>query len=72
MGTISNCSNSHSLHYHKVNVFDEQNKTKSRDKAKVENILEIPKADRPNWSVDDINREIENNAKNFRLRSKMG
>ena len=52
----------HSLHYHKVNVFDEQSKIKLRDKAKVENILEIPKADRPNWSVEDINREIENNA----------
>ena len=52
----------HSLHYHEVNVFDEQKKIKSRDKAKVENILEIPKADRPNWSLEDINREIENNA----------
>ena len=52
----------HSLHYHKVNVFAEQEKMKTREKAKVENILEIPKADRPNWSVDDINRELENNA----------
>ena len=52
----------HSLHYHKVNVFDEQDKIRSRNKAKVENILEIPKADRPNWSVEDVNREIENNA----------
>ena len=52
----------HSLHYHKVNVFDEQNKIRLRDKAKVENILEIPKADRPNWSIEDINRELENNA----------
>ncbi len=52
----------HSLHYHKINVFDEQDKIKSREIAKVENILEIPKADRPNWSVEDINREIENNA----------
>ena len=52
----------HSLHYHKVNVFEEQDKIKSRVKAKVENILEIPIADRPNWSVEDINREIENNA----------
>ena len=52
----------HSLHYHKVNVFDEQNKIRSRDKAKIENILEIPKADRPNWSIEDINRELENNA----------
>ncbi len=52
----------HSLHYHKINVFNEQKKIKSREKAKVENILEIPKADRPNWSVEDINRELENNA----------
>ena len=52
----------HSIHYHKVNVFDEQNKIKSRNKARVEDILEIPKADRPNWSIEDINRELENNA----------
>ena len=52
----------HSMHYHKVNVFDEQNKIKSRSKAKLEDILEIPKADRPNWALDDINRELENNA----------
>ena len=52
----------HSIHYHKVDVFKEQDKIKSRGKAKIEDILEIPKADRPNWSVDDINRELENNA----------
>ncbi len=52
----------HSMHYHRVNVFDEQTKIKSRSKAKLENILEIPKADRPNWAIDDINRELENNA----------
>ena len=52
----------HSLHYHKVNVFDEQNKIKTRSKAKLDDILEIPTADRPNWAMDDINRELENNA----------
>ena len=52
----------HSVHYHKIDVFKEQDKIKSRDKAKLDDILEIPKADRPNWSVDDINRELENNA----------
>ncbi len=52
----------HSLHYHKINVFDEQKKIRSREKAKVGNILEIPKADRPNWSIEDITRELENNA----------
>ncbi len=52
----------HAMHYHKIDVFKEQEKIKSRGKAKLDDILEIPKADRPNWSVDDINRELENNA----------
>ena len=52
----------HATHYHKVNVFEEQKTIKSRDKAKLKDLLEIPKADRPNWSVEEINREIENNA----------
>ncbi len=52
----------HAIHYHKVNVFDEQEKIKLREKAKLEDILEIPTADRANWSIDNINRELENNA----------
>ncbi len=52
----------HSMHYHKINVFKVQDKIKSRRKAKLGDILEIPKTDRPNWSVEDINRELENNA----------
>jgi len=52
----------HSMHYHKVNVFEEQSKIRSRTKVKLEDILEIPKADRLNWQIDNINREIENNA----------
>jgi len=55
----------HSMHYHKVNVFDVQDKIKSRSKAKLNDILEIPKADRPNWSIEDINRELENNAQSI-------
>ena len=37
-------------------------KIKLRQKADLNDILEIPKADRPNWSLDNINRELENNA----------
>ena len=55
----------HSMHYHKIDVFKEQDKIKSRSKAKLDDILEIPKADRPNWSMDDINRELENNAQSI-------
>tara|TARA_B110000211_G_scaffold140557_1_gene160636 strand:- start:3188 stop:5305 length:2118 start_codon:yes stop_codon:yes gene_type:complete len=52
----------HATHYHQVDVFKKQNEIKSRIKATVENILAIPVADRPNWSVEDINKELENNA----------
>ena len=52
----------HSMHYHQVNVFKKQEEIKSRAKAKLEDILNIPVADRPNWSVEEINRELENNA----------
>ncbi len=52
----------HAMHYHKVDVFKEQSKIRSRNKTNLNDILEIPKADRPNWSTEDINRELENNA----------
>ena len=55
----------HSMHYHKVNVFEEQNKIKSQSRAKLEDLLEIPKADRPNWSMEDINCELENNVQSI-------
>jgi malate synthase len=55
----------HSMHYHKVNVFAEQNKIKLKTRAKLDDLLEIPKADRPNWSIEDINRELENNAQSI-------
>ena len=51
----------HSIHYHQVNVFDQQKKLVSRKRASLDNILTIPIADRPNWSTEDIRKEIENN-----------
>jgi len=52
----------HATHYHQIDVFKKQKEIKSRARAKIENILSIPIADRPNWSVKDINKELENNA----------
>ena len=52
----------HATHYHKVDVFKKHGEISERGKADLKNILEIPKADRPNWSVEDINKELENNA----------
>ena len=52
----------HALHYHQINIFDEQKKILKRDKAKLDDLLNIPVSDRPNWSVDEINSEISNSA----------
>ena len=52
----------HALHYHKINIFDEQKKIINRDQAKLNDLLNIPIANRPNWSVDEINSEISNSA----------
>ena len=52
----------HATHYHKINVFERQKELLSRDKASINDILTIPMADRPNWSKEEINKEIENNA----------
>ncbi len=52
----------HALHYHEINIFNEQKKLMDRDPAKIDDLLTIPTADRPNWSVDDINKEISNSA----------
>ena len=52
----------HALHYHEINVFDVQKKLISRTPAKLNDLLTIPIADRPNWSVDEINTEISNSA----------
>jgi malate synthase len=52
----------HALHYHEIDIFDVQKKLSKRDKAKIDDLLTIPIADRPNWSVDEINKEISNSA----------
>ena len=52
----------HSLHYHQIDIFSEQKKILNREKAKLDDLLTIPVADRPNWSVEDINSEIANSA----------
>ena len=52
----------HALHYHQINIFDEQKKIIKREQAKLNDLLTIPIADRPNWSVNEINSEISNSA----------
>jgi malate synthase len=52
----------HAMHYHQVDVFLEQMKLKNRTPTKLSDILSIPIADRPNWSMEEITKELENNA----------
>ncbi|MEM1317822.1 MAG: malate synthase G, partial [Pseudomonadota bacterium] len=52
----------HATHYHEVNVHAVQAELKDRDRAKLSDILSIPVATRPNWSPEDIQAELDNNA----------
>jgi malate synthase len=52
----------HATHYHKVNVAEVQAQLKARAPARLDDILSVPVATRPNWSADDIQRELDNNA----------
>ena len=52
----------HALHYHQVDVFSKQKELKKRTPVKIEDILSIPIADRQNWSMEEISKELENNA----------
>ena len=52
----------HALHYHEIDIFNEQEKILGREQAKLDDLLTIPIADRPNWSVNEINSEISNSA----------
>ncbi|MEZ2221868.1 malate synthase G [Rhizobium sp. RCC_161_2] len=51
----------HATHYHKVNVANVQQTLKSRARAKLADILSVPVASRPNWTPEEIQREIDNN-----------
>ncbi len=52
----------HALHYHQIDIFSQQKEILNREKAKLDDLLTIPIADRPNWSVEEINSEISNSA----------
>ncbi len=52
----------HATHYHRVNVQAQQKAIATRTKAKLADILTIPVVNRPNWSAEDIQRELDNNA----------
>ena len=52
----------HALHYHQINIFEEQEKIKKRQQAKLDDLLDIPIAIEPDWSEEEINIEVSNSA----------
>ncbi len=52
----------HATHYHKVNVASVQAALEARPRAKLSDILSVPVAARPNWTPEEIQRELDNNA----------
>ena len=52
----------HAMHYHAVNVREQQAELREREMASVSDILTIPLAAGINWSEEQVLRELENNA----------
>jgi malate synthase len=52
----------HATHYHRVNVAKRQQQLASRARASLDDILTIPVARGINWSPEEVQQELDNNA----------
>jgi len=51
----------HAMHYHKVDVSARQEELKDRPPASLDDLLTLPLADRPNWSPEEVQEELDIN-----------
>ena len=51
----------HAIHYHRVNVLERQQELMEREPANLDDVLKIPLEEQPNWSEEEIRKELENN-----------
>jgi len=52
----------HATHYHRVNVAARQAEISAREKASLDDLLTLPLAHRANWSAEEVQQELDNNA----------
>lgn len=52
----------HALHYHQVDVFEVQNQLAGESKDYRDEILQIPVAENPKWTAEEVQEELDNNA----------
>ena len=52
----------HATHYHRVDVAARQAALRSRPVADLDKILTIPRAEQPDWSPEEVQQELDNNA----------
>ncbi len=51
----------HAMHYHEVDVAARQDQLASHKRPDIDAILSIPVAERPNWELQAVEQELENN-----------
>ena len=52
----------HATHYHQVDVAERQAELRARPRADLDKILTIPREENPDWSPEEIQQELDNNA----------
>ena len=55
----------HALHYHRVNVFEQQNKIKQRPRTSIDDMLKIPLLEPNSLSEESIQQELDNNTQSI-------